>query len=79
MGWQPDHANNTLAYLFGFIGAGYQAYMNMNIPVGFWSKFLESVLTAGVCGFVGMAGKWVFEIAKKYLMEYFRNRKNKAP
>lgn len=79
MGWQPDQTNNKLAYLFGFIGALYQAIANIKVPIDDWSKLLESGITAGVCGFVGMAGKWLFEVSKKYLTEYFQNRKTRKP
>lgn len=78
MGWQPENADNKLAYIFGFIGALYQAIANIKVPIDGWSKVLESIIMAGVCGFAGMAGKWLFEVAKKYLTEYFQ-RKNKTP
>lgn len=78
MGWQPEQNNNALAYVFGLTGAAYQAILNIGLPVGFWSKFLESAITAGVCGFVGMAGKWLFELTKRSITEYFTNRKNKS-
>lgn len=79
MGWQPEHHDNRLAYLFGFIGALYQSIANINLPTDGWSKLLEAGITAGLCGFAGMVGKWLFEIAKKYLTEYFKSRKNKTP
>jgi hypothetical protein len=79
MGWQPEHANNKLAYVFGFIGALYQSIANINLPLDGWSKLLEALITAGLCGFFGMLGKWLFEITKKYLTEYFQSRKNKTP
>ncbi len=77
MGWQPEHANNRLAYVFGFIGALWQSIANINLPVDDWSKLLEAVITAGLCGFAGMVGKWLFEVAKKYFTEYFKTRKSK--
>jgi hypothetical protein len=79
MGWQPENANNKLAYMFGFIGALYQAIANINIPIDDWSKLLEAIITAGLCGFAGMLGKWLFEVAKKYLVEFFGTRKKKTP
>jgi hypothetical protein len=84
MGWQPDHANNKLAYAFGFIGALYQwlkdlkLYMDIQLPIDYASTAIKGMITAGLCGFAGMFGKWVFEITKKYLTEYFQ-RKNKTP
>lgn len=79
MGWQPEGHDNRLAYTFGFIGALYKALGNINIPIDGWSKLLESIIMAGLCGFAGMLGKWLFEVTKKYLTEYFQNRKNKTP
>jgi hypothetical protein len=79
MGWQPEHANNRWAYTFGFIGALYKSIGNIGTPIDGWSKLLESVFMAGLCGFAGMLGKWLFELSKKYLTEYFQNRKNKSP
>jgi hypothetical protein len=75
MGWQPEHADNKLAYALGFIGALYQWFMNIHLPVDFWSKLIEGVLTAGLCGFAGMAGKWLFQVTRRSVTEYFKNRK----
>lgn len=75
MGWQPEHANNRLAYAFGFIGALYKSIGNINLPIDGWSKLLEAGIMAGFCGFAGMLGKWLFEITKKYLTVYFKGRK----
>lgn len=77
MGWHPENSDNRLAYVCGFIGALYQFILNIRLPVDFWSKFLEATVTAGVCGFVGMVGKELFNLAKKYLVAYFKTRKSK--
>lgn len=77
MGWQPEVENRAIAYTCGFIGALYKAVGNINIPIDAWSKLLESVIMAGMCGFAGMAGKWLFEVTKKYLTAYFKTRKSK--
>lgn len=43
------------------------------IDASFWAKLFEAGLTAGVCGFLGVAGKYSFDwLRKKYL-----NKKNK--
>lgn len=79
MGWQPEQSDNKLAYAFGFIGALYQYILNIHLSTDIWSKLLEGGITAGLCGFAGMVGKWLFGVIKQYaidpLIEYFRNRK----
>jgi hypothetical protein len=79
MGWQPEHANNRLSFTIGSIVGSIQYMLNVHLPTDFASKLLEGILTAGLAGFAGMGGKWLFEITKKYLTEYFTNRKNKIP
>lgn len=83
MGWQPDQANNRLSYALGFIGAFYQwfrdvkLYMDIHLQIDYFSTALKGMITAGLCGFAGMLGKWVFEIAKIALVDYFKSRKSK--
>jgi hypothetical protein len=79
MGWQPEGADNRLSFTIGSIAGFIQYMLNIHLPIDFWSKLLEGVITAGVAGFAGMGGKWLFEITKKYLTEYFQTRKNKTP
>jgi len=85
MGYQPEQGNNRLSYALGFIGALYQwyrdlqLYMDIHLPIDYFSTALKGMITAGLCGFAGMLGKWLFEVTKKYLTEYFQNRKNKTP
>jgi hypothetical protein len=78
MGWQPESADNRLSFMIGSIAGFIQYYLNIHLPVDFWSKLLEGVITALLCGFAGMVGKWLFTVTKKALAEYFQ-RKNKTP
>lgn len=76
MGWQPEHSDNRLSFFIGSIVGFIQYWLNIHLPTDFWSKLLEGVITAGLCGFAGMVGKELFKIIKVYLIGYFRNRKN---
>jgi hypothetical protein len=78
MGWQPEHSDNRLSFLIGSIVGFIQYWLNIQLPTDFPSKLLEGVITAGLAGFAGMGGKWLFEITKKHLTEYFKDRKNKT-
>ena len=79
MGWQPENADNRLSFTIGSLVGFIQYWLNIHLPVDFWSKLLEGVITALLCGFAGMIGKELFTITKKALVEYFRSRKNKTP
>lgn len=78
MGWQPEQqVNNKIGFAFGLIGGVWQFMMNIHLPMDFWSKLIEGVITAGVCGFAGMAGKELFVITRRSLIAYFKTRKSK--
>lgn len=77
MGWQPEHADNRLSFTIGSIVGFIQYWLNIHLPTDFWSKLLEGVITALLCGFGGMVGKELFKITKRSLVDYFRTRKNK--
>lgn len=81
MGWQPEHANNRLAFVIGSLAGIWKFITNVHLLVGFESKLLEGVIMAGLCGFAGMAGKWLFGVVKQFVIEpaieYFKNRKLK--
>lgn len=74
-----NHQNhdNSIAYISGVIGAFYQFLMNIHLDIDFWSKLLEAAITAGVCGFVGVAGKEIFVLIKDSFKEYFSREKDK--
>lgn len=75
MGFQ--NGDNKVAYTLGLIGGICQWMMNIQLPTDFWSKLFESAITAAVCGFVGIAGKELYKVARRALIAYFFNRKNR--
>lgn len=77
MGWTPENMDNKIAFACGVISGVVQYMLNIHLPVDFWSKLLEAVITAGLAGFAGMIGKELFVLAKRHLGAYFNNRKNK--
>jgi hypothetical protein len=56
-----------IAFFFGMFG-GIIKYANLlYLDVSFWGRLLEAGLTALVCGFLGVAGKHLYDwIRKKY-------------
>lgn len=79
MGWQPENGDNRLSFTIGSIVGFIQYWLNIHLPVDFWSKLLEGVITALLCGFGGMLGKELFKITKRAFVEYFKTRKKKTP
>lgn len=77
MGWQPEQADNRIAFVFGIIGGVWQFILNIHLPVDFLSKLVEGAVTAGVCGFAGIIGKELYVLAKRSIIAYFRTRKSK--
>lgn len=77
MGLTPENLDNKLSFALGVAGGVVQYMLNIHLPVDFWSKLLEAVITAGLAGFAGMIGKELYVLAKRHLSEYFINRKNK--
>lgn len=73
---QPD-LNTKLGFIFGFGGAVYKMILNVHLPMDQLSKFIENVITAGVCGFIGVAGKDLWLLAKRSFKAYFRTRKKR--
>lgn len=69
--------DSKLGFFAGIVGGIYQYYMNIHLDIDFWSKLLESAVTAGICGFVGVAGKEIFAVLKTSIVEYIRGRKAK--
>ncbi|HUR65474.1 MAG TPA: hypothetical protein VMZ03_03920 [Chitinophagaceae bacterium] len=61
--------NNKIGFISGLIGGVFKFLMNIDLPVGFFSKLLEAGITACVCGFLGVAGKEVFNLIKKYVLK----------
>jgi len=76
MSLQPD-TNTKIGFIFGFTGAVYKMILNVHLPIDDISKFVENVITAGVCGFIGVAGKDLWLLAKKSFKAYFRTRRKK--
>jgi hypothetical protein len=74
--WWHDN-NNKLGFTIGAITGIYKLYMNVHIPIEFPSKLIESALTAGVCGMMGLAGKEVWIVGKRAFVAYFKKRKTK--
>ena len=76
MSWQPD-ANTKLGFILGLDGAVYKMILNVHLPIDGISKFVENVITAGVCGFIGVAGKDLWLLAKRSFKAYFKSKKDK--
>jgi hypothetical protein len=76
-GSEHQNHDNSIAYISGAIGAFYQFLMNIHLDIDFWSKLLEAAITAGVCGFVGVAGKEIFVLLRDSFREYFGKGKDK--
>jgi site-specific recombinase len=76
MSWQAD-ANTKLGFIFGLGGAVYKMILNVHLPIDDISKFVENVITAGVCGFIGVAGKDLWLLAKRSFKTYFKTGKKK--
>lgn len=79
MGYHNENqsTNNPLAFISGVVGGIVQYFMNIHLNIDFWSKLLESAITAGVCGFVGIAGKEIFVVLKESILDYFKSPKKK--
>lgn len=73
--WWHDN-NNKLGFACGAIAGVYRLYMNVHIPLEFPSKLIESAITAGVCGMMGLVGKEVWIVGKRAFVAYFKKRKN---
>lgn len=69
--------DNSIGFISGLIGGIWQSLMNINLPIDFWSKLLEAGITAGVCGFVGVAGKEIFVLIRDSFKEYFGKKDRK--
>jgi energy-converting hydrogenase Eha subunit A len=78
MGWMPDHTNNKVGAVCGIIGALYQFFLNIKLPMDFPSKLIEAGITAIVAGFLGIGGKELFMVTKRAFLSYFKKRKNKS-
>lgn len=74
-GSENQNHDNSIAFISGAIGAFYQFLMNIHLNIDFWSKLLESAIMAGVCGFVGVAGKEIFVLLRDSFKEYFGKNK----
>ena len=74
---QFENIDKIIAFTAGAIGGVAKYIMNVHLQIEFFSKLFESAITAGVCGFIGIAGKELYVLAKKHLTAYFKNRKNK--
>lgn len=79
MGWQQGNnsSNNGLAFFSGIIGGIIQFFMNIHLNVDFWPKLVEAAITAGVCGFLGIAGKEIFVLGRDAMKEWLKERKSK--
>lgn len=74
--WQVDN-NTKLGFAIGAVTGMFKLIINIHLPVEFFSKLFESALTAGVCGFIGVAGKELWVVSKRAFIAYFKNRKSK--
>lgn len=52
------------AYLLGVGGGTLKFLLQFNANSDFIVKLLHAGITALVCGFLGMAGKWAFDVVK---------------
>ena len=79
MGWQyDDHSigDTRLGCAIGVVTGMMQFFLNINLPLNFWSKFFEAGITAAFCGFCGVAGKYLFNVSFKAMKAYFKRRRN---
>jgi hypothetical protein len=74
--WWHDN-NNKLGFTIGALTGLYKLLMNVRLPIEFPSKLIESAITAGVCGLMGLAGKEVWIVGKRAFIAYFKKRKTK--
>jgi hypothetical protein len=59
-----DISNGRLIAFFCGIGGGMTKYIVQINETPFAAKLFEAGVTAIVCGFLGMAGKWLFDFIK---------------
>ena len=78
MGVQVDQ-NTKTGFIAGMVGGIYQWSLNINLPTDFLSKLVEGGITAIVCGFVGMAGKELYQVTQKAFKAYFKGRRKRKP
>lgn len=81
MAWEHNNdtrgQHNPLAFAAGMIGGVMHFIMNIQFDVDFLSKLIEAAITAAVCGFVGIAGKEIFVVAKNSFKEYMKARRER--
>jgi hypothetical protein len=77
MSWQDNQINTKLGFVIGALTGLTKMVLNVHLPIDFISKLFESALTAGICGFIGVAGKELFVVAKRAFTAYFKKRKSK--
>lgn len=75
MWWQDN--NNKLGFIIGVLTGMSKFILNFHLPLEFPSKLVEGGITAALCGFMGVAGKELWVVAKKAFIAYFKNRKSK--
>lgn len=75
MWWQDN--NTKLGFTIGAITGVYKLMLNVRLPLEFPSKLIESAITAGVCGLMGVAGKELWTVGKRAFIAYFKTRKSK--
>lgn len=71
--WQDN--NTKLGFTIGAITGVYKLMLNVHLPLEFPSKLIESAITAGVCGLMGVAGKELWVVGKRAFIAYFKKRK----
>jgi len=69
-----DSWDKFIAITCGIIG-GILRFLQMDLlDVPYWESLLKASLTALVCGFMGLVGKWVFTSLLKTKWEKFISR-----
>lgn len=77
MGIHMDSPNNKLGFTSGAIGGISDYIAHISWDMNYWDGLFHAAITAAVCGFLGIAGKELYILAKKGFKEYFGKRKKK--
>ena len=67
-----ESRNSTLGFICGAIGGVSKYIMQINDFAGFGIAMTKAGLTALICGFLGVAGKWLFEWMKKRIKGFLK-------
>jgi len=71
----PENDGTKVSIAAGLIGGAHSYLANIHVPTDGWSKLIEAVVTALLCGAAGWTGKLVAQTAYRSLKMFFINRK----